>query len=72
LKGDPMVVSGESGAVTLSTLKHIMLDSKLAKLKEQLRLDENSKVLLINSEGNTDPLNFRKVVWEGSKPLPRK
>ncbi|MFO7895898.1 MAG: diaminopropionate ammonia-lyase [Candidatus Cloacimonadales bacterium] len=72
LKGDPMVVSGESGAVTLSTLKHIMHDPKLAALKKQLKLDENSKVLLINSEGNTDPLNFRKVVWEGSKPVPHK
>ena len=67
LKGDPIVISGESGAVTLSTLKHIMLNSELKKLKKQLKLDENSKVLLINSEGNTDPLNFRKLVWEGSK-----
>ena len=72
LKGDPFVVSGESGAVTLSTLKHIMLNPDLRELREKLKLDKNSKVLLINSEGNTDPLNFRRVVWEGSKPVPRK
>ena len=72
LKGDPFIVSGESGAVTLATLKHVMLDPELAKLKEKLKLNEESKILLINSEGNTDPLNFRKVVWEGAKPLPHK
>ncbi|MEA1972952.1 MAG: diaminopropionate ammonia-lyase [Candidatus Cloacimonadota bacterium] len=66
LKDDPFVVSGESGAVTLSTLVSIMLLPELKELKEKLHLDKNSKVLLINSEGNTDPINFRKVVWEGS------
>lgn len=72
LKSDPFVVSGESGAVTLATLKHIMLDAELADLRQKLKLDANSKVLLINSEGNTDPINFRRVVWEGSKPLPHR
>jgi len=72
LKGDPFIVSGESGAVTLATLKHIMLDEEFTDLREKLKLDANSKILLINSEGNTDPLNFRRVVWEGSKPLPHR
>lgn len=67
LKGDPVVISGESGAVTLATLKHIMGDEKLNTLKNELKLDKHSKVLLINSEGNTDPVSFRKLVWEGSK-----
>jgi diaminopropionate ammonia-lyase len=72
LKSDPFVVSGESGAVTLATLKHIMLDPDLEDLRKKLKLDSKSKVLLINSEGNTDPINFRRVVWEGSKPLPHR
>ncbi len=72
LKSDPFVVSGESGAVTLATLKHIMLDPQLEDLKNKLKLDANSRVLLINSEGNTDPINFRRVVWEGSKPVPHR
>jgi diaminopropionate ammonia-lyase len=72
LKGDPFIVSGESGAVTLATLKYIALDPKLKDLKEKLKLNEKSKILLINSEGNTDPLNFRRVVWEGAKPVPHK
>ena len=27
-------------------------------------------MLLINSEGNTDPDEFRRVVWEGGNPVP--
>ncbi|MDP8269039.1 MAG: diaminopropionate ammonia-lyase [Candidatus Tenebribacter davisii] len=70
LKDDPFIVSGESGAVTLSTLMEIMENSVLSELKEKLKLNENSQVLLINTEGNTDPINFRKIVWEGFDPIP--
>lgn len=72
LKGDPFIVSGESGAVTLATLKYIALDPNFTELKDKLKLNDKSKILLINSEGNTDPLNFQRVVWEGSKPVPHK
>lgn len=70
LKEDPFIVSGESGAVTLSTLMEIMENSELKSLKEILKLDKESQVLLINTEGNTDPINFRKIVWEGFDPIP--
>ncbi len=71
LKGDPFVVSGESGAVTLGALAFIMEYEGAAALREQLQLDENSRVLLINTEGNTDPDYFRNVVWEGVFPVPK-
>ena len=70
LKGDPLVISGESGAVTLGALTFIMGYSGAVALREQLQLDENSRVLLINTEGNTDPNYFRNVVWEGVSPVP--
>ena len=70
LKEDPFIVSGESGAVTLSTLMEIMENPELKPLKEKLKLNEESQVLLINTEGNTDPINFRKIVWEGFDPIP--
>ncbi len=70
LKGDPFVISGESGAVTLGVLPFIMGYEGAAKLREQLQLNENSRVLLINTEGNTDPDYFRNVVWEGVLPVP--
>ncbi|RIK17954.1 MAG: diaminopropionate ammonia-lyase [Anaerolineae bacterium] len=70
LKGDPFVVSGESGAVTLGVLPFIIGYEGAADLRQQLRLDETSRVLLINTEGNTDPDYFRNVVWEGVFPVP--
>ncbi len=70
LAGDPFVVSGESGAVTLGALMYIAEDPDYADLKAQLGLDRNSQVLLLNSEGNTDPDYFRRVVWEGANSVP--
>ncbi len=70
LAGDPFIVSGESGAATLGALMFIMQRPEYAPLREQLALNRNSEVLLINSEGNTDPVDFRKVVWSGRHPVP--
>jgi diaminopropionate ammonia-lyase len=39
-------------------------------LKRSLNLGPDSHVLLINSEGNTDPDEFRRVVWEGANSIP--
>jgi len=71
LKGDPFIVSGESGAVTLGALIGILTEEGLSTLKDVLKLDENSQILLINTEGNTDPVQFRQIIWEGSNPVPK-
>lgn len=70
LKGDPFIVSGESGAVTLGALMFTMEYAEAASLKEYLKLGPESQILLINSEGNTDPDYFRRVVWEGVEAVP--
>lgn len=70
LKDDPDIISGESGAVTLGTLMYIMEYPPLSELKERMGLNENSQVLLINTEGNTSPEEFRDVVWNGGIPVP--
>lgn len=70
LRGDPLIVSGESGAVTLGALTFIMELPELAELRERLDLNRDSQVLLVNSEGNTDPNHFRRVVWDGADPVP--
>jgi diaminopropionate ammonia-lyase len=41
------------------------------ELKSFLEIDEDSQILLINTEGNTDPIQFRQIIWEGSNPVPR-
>lgn len=70
LPGDPFIVSGESGAVTLGALMYTMEYDGAGDLREAMGLNEESQVLLINSEGNTSPEDFRSVVWEGSMPVP--
>jgi len=71
LSGDPFIVSGESGAVTLGALMFIAEHAGLSGLKKKMKLDAGSQVLLINTEGNTDPEHFRRVVWEGGDPVPK-
>lgn len=70
LAGDPFIVSGESGAVTLGALMGLMQWEGARELREALALGPDSQVLLINTEGNTDPDEFRRVVWEGGNPVP--
>lgn len=66
LNGDDKVISGESGAVTLGLVYEIMTNSEYKDLKDNLGLDENSKVLLFSTEGDTDPDKYREIVWEGT------
>ncbi len=68
LQGDKKVVSGESGAVTTGILYSILKNENLKELKEQFKIDENSKILLISTEGDTDPVHYRKIVWDGLYP----
>ncbi len=71
LHGDPFIISGESGAVTLGALYSILTEQDNDDLKRALKLDSHSRVLLINTEGNTDPVGFRQVIWDGSNPVPK-
>ena len=70
LKGDPVVISGESGSVTLGALMFILEREGVKPLKDLLKLGPDSQVLLLNTEGNTDPEHFRRVVWEGEVAVP--
>ena len=66
VKGDPQVVSGESGAVGMGLIATLMTEPEYAGLKEAIGLDENSRVLMFSTEGDTDPENYRKIVWGGA------
>lgn len=65
IKGDTPVTSGESGAAPFGTLACIMCMEEYKELREQLGLDENSRVLLFSTEGDTDPLRYESIVWDG-------
>ena len=65
LENDPHIISGESGSVPLG-LAYIALHDEDAKdLKAALKLDENSNILVISTEGDTDPVRYREIVWDG-------
>ena len=68
VKGDPTVISGESGAVGMGLLSAIMEMDAYADLREHLGLGRSSQVLLFSTEGDTDPEKFRKVLWGGEYP----
>src|SRR5699024_3311614 len=65
LRGDPRIISGESGAVTLGLVYYIQ---KLLsnKTRQALKIDNNSRLLLINTEGNTDAKDYFNIVWKGA------
>jgi len=66
LKGDPQIISGESGAVGMGLLSLIVEKQELKNMKELLKINEQSKILLISTEGDTDPFAYRKIVWDGA------
>ena len=68
VKGDPVVISGESGAVGMGLLAALMEDDTYRELREAVGLDRFSQVLMFSTEGNTDPMKFRKVLWDGEYP----
>ena len=63
LQGDDRVISGESGAVTLGLLTTVLTQASCRKIADALQLNESSKVLLLSTEGDTDPSMYRKIVW---------
>lgn len=65
VKGDPQVVSGESGAVGMGLIAALMESDEYKELREAIGLDKNSKILMFSTEGDTDPENYRRVVWNG-------
>lgn len=67
VKGDPQVTSGESGAVGMGLLSAIMEQEAYQELREYLKLDENAKVLLFSTEGDTDPQRYKEIVWDGKQ-----
>ncbi|OFW37561.1 MAG: hypothetical protein A3J29_03235 [Acidobacteria bacterium RIFCSPLOWO2_12_FULL_67_14b] len=59
---DPRVAAGASGAAALGGLLALVGDPALAGAREQLALDQTSRVLAIVSEGVTDPALWKKIV----------
>jgi diaminopropionate ammonia-lyase len=62
LPGDQRIISGESGAAGLAALLALMNDNGLRDARDALGLGPDSRILLFNTEGDTDPDHFARVV----------
>ncbi len=65
LRGDRQVISGESGSVTMGLVHALMTKPEYQELKDALKLNAESEVLLVSSEGDTDPERYHEITWEG-------
>jgi len=70
LKDDPVIISGESGAVTVGALYSLLTEEPAKELKDFLEINKDSQILFINTEGNTDPRKFRQIIWDGVDAVP--
>lgn len=70
VKRDPKIISGESGAAGIGAFSIIMGLEDLEEVREVLGLDENSVVLFFNTEGDTDPVNYGEIIWNGKYRMP--
>ena len=65
VKGDPTVISGESGAVGMGLIAALMETDEYQDLREAIGLDRFSQVLMFSTEGDTDPEKYRRILWDG-------
>ena len=59
------IISGESGCAGFA-LANAALNSP--ELRQALELDENSIIFVINTEGDTDPTNYEKIIQKEAVP----
>lgn len=62
LRDDPGIISGESGAAGLAALQELTQEDSGATGLSILGLDSKATVLLLNTEGDTDPESFSRLV----------
>lgn len=56
------IISGESGAASMAGLLALLTDPELQSIRDESGLDRSSNILIINTEGDTDPVSFRQIV----------
>ena len=64
LDSDPKVISGESGASGLAGLIGLSKTKKYREFVKKIFQKNNPSVLVINTEGDTDPGNYKNIINE--------
>ena len=68
LHGDRAVEAGESGSVGIGVLELLAKHTAFEKIREDLGIGSDSTMLFFNTEGATDPVNYREILWYGKYP----
>jgi diaminopropionate ammonia-lyase len=66
--GDSRIEAGESGSVGIGLLELLTCYDAFAEIREELKIGPDSKLLFFNTEGATDPVNYREILWHGKYP----
>ena len=66
--GDSPIEAGESGSVGIGLLDLLVNHSAFKDIKQALDIGPESKLLFFNTEGATDPVNYREILWYGKCP----
>ena len=61
-QNDHQITSGESGAAGLAGLIKCLKDNKAEDLNKHIGLNKNSRVLVFNTEGDTDTNSFKETI----------
>ncbi len=59
---DERIISGESGAPGLGLIHNIMTKDELKSIKDSLKIDVDSNVIIISTEGDTDPVSYNRII----------
>jgi diaminopropionate ammonia-lyase len=59
---DAIVISGESGAVPVGLIDEICTNQEHIAVKERLKFDSTSKILICSTEGDTDPKVYNQIL----------
>ena len=66
---DTKITSGESGAVGVGIVYGICTLDALKSVRDEMKITQDSVLLFVSTEGDTDPEMYRDIVWNGSYPL---
>jgi diaminopropionate ammonia-lyase len=65
LQGDNCIVSGESGALSMGILYQLMTTESGKIEAKKMGLNKDAVVMIFSTEGDTNPIRYRRIVWEG-------
>lgn len=68
VSGDRVVEAGESGSVGIGLMELLTNHTAFEEIKQAFDIGPDSKLLFFNTEGATDPVNYREILWYGKYP----